>query len=73
MPNEKDDNFTFVQIRAADSPIYVMTLSVSPVGGVEIYENKKNKINDTVDEFAFKTRCLPLVSYRFTVCYIYYS
>lgn len=67
MPNEKDDNFTFLEVRDAQSPNYVMTLSVNPVGGIDISESSKKKINDTSDEYTFKLKCAPLVSYRFTL------
>ncbi len=64
--DEKEDSFSFNLSVSEPTPYFSMGLSSSPEGGLDV-ENSHRAISTSVEEFTFRTKCYPMVSFRIRV------
>lgn len=62
--NERQDNISFNFTRPLDSPYAYLILNIEPMNVVDVYETSYKVYNDTIEEYTYSLRCLPMVSYR---------
>jgi len=65
--NERQDNISFNFTRPPDTPYAYLILNIEPMNVLEVYETAYNTYNNTVEEYTYRMRCLPMSSYRVKV------
>lgn len=64
---DRVDDYSFNISTSNESPYYFFVLTSDPLGVIESPEPSYTRINDTLENYGYRTKCVPTVSYRATV------